>query len=220
MSAPACRASLCEVQLGLGQMLLSAGNPEAAWEAFSAAARQDEPRAFNMLGRIAHLGLRGGRKDLRLAIAMYRRAIARGHVWARFNLADLYLQAPAPFGDPAEAVALYHQAAEAGLDKAYNMLGQCYETGRGVAPDLPRARMYYDIGAGAGDCWASFNLGRLAALAGQEARACHYWTEALGQGFRGFWAGLAEAIEGFGFPAAAALAQKARALEAQGRNGG
>lgn len=204
-----------EAQLALGQLLLETGAAAEAWDAFAAAARAGEARARNMLGRLAQQGWPGRAPDPALAARLYAQAAEEGCAWALFNLADLALNGTGIPCDPCRAVALYNRAAEAGITKAFNMLGLCHEEGLGLPRDLEKARDCFRAGAMAGDCWAAFNLGRLALAAGEETAAVVAMQAALRTGFAAFWPLLAEALAGQTAPALVAIAAQARARSAR-----
>lgn len=183
-----------EAQLALGQMLFEAGDGAQAWEAFATVARKGDARALNMLGRLAEQGWSGRAPDPALAVRQYRKAAQAGSAWALFNLADLCLNGRGVPEDAAQAVALYQQAAEKGVTQALNMLGLCYEEGRGVEADPLTALRFFRAGAKAGDCWASYNLGRHALAANDAATALKWFRYSMDRGFAGFWRVLSMAL--------------------------
>lgn len=62
-------------------------------------------------------------------------------------------------GNYAEAVPLFHQAAESGSAQAQLMLGKCYDLGHGVVADPAQAVAWYRKSASAGNSDAQDNLG-------------------------------------------------------------
>lgn len=201
-----------EAQLALGQMLLDAGDGAGAWDAFAAAARAQDGRALNMLGRMAENGWNGLPPAPGQAAGFYRRAAAAGSGWALFNLADLHLRGLGLPQDDHAAFALYTQAAARGVTKALNMIGMCHEEGRGTAADPAAARHFFAAGAQAGDCWAQFNLGRLELAEGRSAAAAACFEASLPSGFAGYWRALAQALAGQSDARLRKVAEKARAL--------
>lgn len=202
-----------EAQIALGQMLLDTGDGAGAWEAFAAAARSGDARALNMLGRLAENGWGGLPPAPGRAADFYRRAAAEGSGWALFNLGDLYLRGAGEVPqDDAAAFACYTQAAARGITKAMNMLGMLYEEGRGTAQDNVTARVFFEAGAEAGDCWARFNLGRLSLAEGAEAAALRWFEGSLSVGFAGYWRALAAALDDQANPRLREIARRARAL--------
>jgi len=83
------------------------------------------------------------------------RAAANGDPIAQYELAIARLEA----GDTSEGVRLLRQSAENGLAPAQYRLGKLYETGSGVALDLPDARRWTERAANAGHVKAMHNLG-------------------------------------------------------------
>ncbi|MFT3689045.1 tetratricopeptide repeat protein [Paenirhodobacter sp.] len=197
-----------EAQLALGQMLLDAGDGAAAWESFAAAARAHDARALNMLGRMSEQGWNGLPPAPEQAAGFYRRAAAAGSGWAHFNLGDLYLRGAGVPQDDAAAYACYTQAAAAGVVKALNMIGMCHEEGRGTPADPAQARRFFVAGAEGGDCWAQFNLGRLALAEGQVDAAAAWFEASLATGFPGYWRALAAALAGQADPRLQRIAQR------------
>lgn len=206
----AARERQTEAQLALGQMLWDAGDGAQAWEAFAAVARRGDARGWNMLGRLAQFGWAGHAPDPAQASGLFRRAIEAGSAWAAFNLADLHLNGSGVCCAEAEAARLYDRAAEGGVVQAFNMLGLLYEEGRGVPSDRERAVAFFRAGAEAGDCWACFNLGRMAWADGAQARAVTWFQASVDCGFAGYWRVLLETLGEDPSPALASVVQAAR----------
>lgn len=204
------RAQETEAQLALGQMLWDAGDGAQAWEAFAAVARRGDARGWNMLGRLAQLGWAGQAPDPAQASGLFRKAIEAGSAWAAFNLADLYLNGSGVGRAEAEAARLYERAAEGGVVQAFNMLGLLHEEGRGVAADPERALAFFRAGAGAGDCWACFNLGRMAWAADAQASAVVWFQASVDCGFAGYWRVLLDTLGADPPPALAQVIKAAR----------
>lgn len=202
-----------DAQLALGQSALNRGEGGAALEWFRAAARGGDARAFNMIGRCHEHGW-GAASNPAVAADWYRRAVAMGDAWAMFNLGDLYMRGVGVTRDDAAAFDLYAEAARRGNAKALNMLGLFQEDGLFGAVDLQAACALFRAAAEAGDCWGSFNLGRLLVQAGEIDMALPWFSRALGAGFADFWQAMGATLQGHAHPALDALGR-----EALSRNG-
>lgn len=90
------------------------------------------------------------------AMLWFGRAAEQSHSKAIFRLGKLHGQ-----GHPEQAIALYRQAAEAGLAEAQCALARGYATGWGVFQDLQWALQWYQAAADQGLAAAQFALGEL-----------------------------------------------------------
>ncbi|MEJ5230578.1 MAG: caspase family protein [Geminicoccaceae bacterium] len=144
----------------LGSLLVDgrgvAADPARGVALLESAAEQGNPGAMNELGRL-HLRGVAVPEDRDRAVEWLERAAAAGHTFAYNNLGNLLLQE----GATARARELFTASAEAGDIFGYNNLGWLYETGKGVARDLPNAVGWYARAAEAGQPNAFINLGRL-----------------------------------------------------------
>lgn len=176
-----------EVQLLLGQMYLNKSQFSQAFSMFAVAAQSGQPQALNMLGRAYEQGW-GVTRSVVQAVKYFEAAAEQGYGWAHFNLGDLYLSGDGLSHNLERAFQHYVQAACCGVNKALNMLGTLYENGLVTGqPDQETARLYFLAGAEAQDCWAAFNMGRLA-LEDQKHTSAAYWFEqSLMCGFPAYW---------------------------------
>ena len=88
-------------------------------------------------------------------------AMSRGYRAARIDLADLLLDASAGKPDPGRAASIYEQAWDSGMPIAAFKLGHLLENGvpsgkaaRVFDTDIPKAWLWYQKGADAGEPWA------------------------------------------------------------------
>jgi TPR repeat protein len=80
--------------------------------------------------------------------------------------------------DHTKAMDLYARAAELGLGKAHNHLGNIYDLGG----DLKKAKFHFEAAAMAGHEIARYNLGLLEAQSGNMEQAVKHWTIAASAG--------------------------------------
>ena len=83
--------------------------------------------------------------------------------------------------DYTKALELYHQAGELGDARAYNNIGNSYQSGRGVEVDNKKV-YFYELAAMGGDALARYNLGNMEAFAGNIDRAIKHYMIAVGSG--------------------------------------
>lgn len=94
-----------------------------------------DAKAFYELGKCYQDGNEGVAKNLDKAIAYYKKAIAKGHVNAEFDLGYCYHQ----LGKKEEAVKQWQTAASKGDLGAKSNLGVCYMNGEGITQDKTAA---------------------------------------------------------------------------------
>ncbi|MES2128225.1 MAG: TonB family protein [Pseudomonadota bacterium] len=149
---------LAKAQESLGLVLLARtsahGDPNEALGWYRKAAEQGAAGAQYMT---AMLALR--QFDTASYMAWLRKAAQQGHAPAQGRLGIELLKKDA--GELAEAIDWLQKAAERGERPAQFALGQCYETGRGVARDLARAVALYQKAAAAGNPDALASLANL-----------------------------------------------------------
>ncbi|WP_404479017.1 tetratricopeptide repeat protein [Novosphingobium sp. BL-52-GroH] len=175
-------------QLVLGQLLLDgrgmARDAQAGLSWFERATEGGDAEAWNMVGRCHEKGW-GVPQDYGRAAGYFEEAIARGHVWAKVNLAQILMR----LGDPADrprAFALFRQAAGEGNLKAINSLARFLEEGWVVPADPAEAARLYGIAADRGDHWAQFNLATLLLRTGDREQAIALFTRAIAASDTGF----------------------------------
>lgn len=209
------QATIVDAQLVLGQLALDQHDHAAAIEWFRAAARGGDRRGWNMLGRCAERGW-GTAANAADAARYYRQAADLGDAWGMFNLADLYGRGLGVDRDDKAAFSLYAEAAKLGHVKSLNMLGLIYEDGQSVAADREQARAFFQAGAEGDDCWAQFNLARLAIEEGHVAQALPWLERTFDTGFVNFWQHLQAALADHADPRLQAIGRRAGQLAGQG----
>lgn len=122
--------------------LANAGNPEAQYR----------------IGRMQEFGA-GYPKDVKQAIAWYRKAAAQGHVGAMEQLGEIYALGEGAPQDDAEAARWFRKAADAGNAAAQYNLGLAYAKGAGVKADIPSAIAWFRKSAAQGQAAALAKLG-------------------------------------------------------------
>lgn len=197
-----------EILIALGQSQLDQGDQQQAFEYFHAAARSGHSVALNMLGRAYERGW-GCARNATKAAQYFQAAAQQGDAWAKFNLADLMFKGDGTPLDQAGAFLLYAEAAKAGVAKALNMLGLACEEGSGTQKSMEQAIIYYRAGAQSNDCWAAFNMARLALQMDQTMAALPWLEMALQNGFADFYHAMAEALQLHPDPTIQAMAKRA-----------
>ena len=100
--------------------------------------------------------------DPQQAVALLTRAAAAGSPEAQFELAKLYEQGIGVAPDPAQALALYQQAADQDFADAINDLGfMHYQGGLGLTPDPQSALQFFERAADLRHPQALFNFAAL-----------------------------------------------------------
>ena len=131
----------------------------AKW--YKLAAGRGSSTAQNNLANLYLVG-QGVPKDYAKAIELYNEALENGSSnTSVINLAELKLYAPAPWGDRKAGAAEVINAAEGGDTYAKVLLGEMYETGRGVKRDYKAAAKWYKEGADSDRAEAMVALGEM-----------------------------------------------------------
>ena len=134
---------------------------------------------------------REGRKayvegDPDTALRAWMHAASLGHLAAKNDLADMYLDGYVIQRSEAKAFDLYREAANRGYAPAQANLGVMYETGRGTVRDDERAAELYRTAADRGYAGAQTRLGWLyergRGVAQSDADALHWYQQAAAQG--------------------------------------
>lgn len=174
----AAELGLIEAQTIYGQMLLDGVGVERqpaeglAW--FKRAAHADHPMAINMVGRCYENGW-GVPADDTVAAYWFRRAADAGLDWGLYNYAHMLRSGRGGVTqNPAAALALYQQAAQAGHVKSIGVVGRYYEAGDVIPQDMARAFDCYQRCAEGGDFRGMFHLGRLLLLQGKKEEAVQW----------------------------------------------
>ena len=129
------------------------------------------------LGMFAEIG-DGLPQDYQVARTHYRKAIALGAAAARLKLGVLNLEGWGGPRDPATAVALITQAAEAGDHSAQKVLSDMYCAGLGVKADLHKALFWEEEAAKVDDPDAETRIGKiLSRLHAEDARIAREWYQ-------------------------------------------
>lgn len=165
-------------QVVYAQMLLDGQgvtrDPQAAIRWFGIAASANNSDGINMLGRCYELGW-GTAVNTKKALVFYRRAAARDHHWAQFNLATLMLRNdPAP-AEVKTALALLVRSTRQGNAKAMNMLGRYREFGWASRVDLSSAQRWYRRAAERGCFRGASHLARFLFRQGKVQEAVHWY---------------------------------------------
>ncbi|GAA09001.1 hypothetical protein ATPR_2005 [Acetobacter tropicalis NBRC 101654] len=201
-----------EVQLLIGQMYLNKGAFAEAFDMFVVAAQSGQPQTLNMLGRAYEQGW-GVTRSVAHAIKYFESAADQGDGWACFNLGDLYLAGDGVEANPQLAFRYYVQAARSGVNKALNMLGTLCESGLATGqPDKEKARLYFQAGAEAEDCWAAFNIGRICLEEKNDKKALYWFERSLSYGFPAYWQMLEVFLSKTRLPLFLKVSAKAREL--------
>lgn len=95
------------------------------------------------------------------ALAALRRAGERGHLEARYELGNVYLEGRGVKADPNEARLWLERAAWAGHAAAQNDLGRLFTSGLVGEPDFVEAATWFRLAADRGSLEAHFNLAQL-----------------------------------------------------------
>jgi len=99
------------------------------------------------LARMYELG-QGGTADMRRAIKWYQLAVRSGqNKDAAFRLAEIYFKGKGTLQNQNKAFKLYRIAANSGHPVARYLMGNMYETGWGVEPDVVTAFAWYSLAA-------------------------------------------------------------------------
>ncbi len=110
---------------------------------------------------------------------------ARGHVRAAYALGNMLLSGDAIGQDPARALELYQQAAQAGHMGALRQVGRCYQKGKGCQKDEAKAFDCFRRSAEGGDGPAAVSLGycyEKGSGCPADAQAAHWYEEAARRG--------------------------------------
>ncbi len=199
----AAEAGSAEAQAYYGQMLLDAGQAEAGFGWFRAAAAQEHLQAINMVGRCHDLGW-GTPIDKAEAARWYLIAARRGLDWGMYNYATLLALGAGVAEDKAAALVWFQRAAALGNAKAINFVGSFYEDGWVVEHDLASAAACYARAAAGGDFRGQFNHARMLADAGKPHDALPWLAKAAAGGNARFRAQVAEWLDRCGHPDLAA----------------
>ena len=130
-----------------------------AFDLFSKAAAQGNPRGINGLGVCYQYGI-GVQKNEKKAIEFYTKAAKLGFDKAQCNLGICYYNGYGVKQNYKKAVQYFEQAAEQGNSDAQFRLGLCYYYGEGVEKNLSKAIMLLKQSADAGNEDARRVLGR------------------------------------------------------------
>jgi len=109
------------------------------------------------LGRMYELG-QGGTADIRRAIKWYQLAVRSGqNKDAAFRLAEIYFKGKGVLQNQDKAFKLYRMAASSGHPVARYLMGNMYETGWGVEPDVVTAFAWYTLAAKQAEIVSQYN---------------------------------------------------------------
>jgi TPR repeat protein len=123
-------------------------------------AEQGDGEAACNLGDMYRKGA-GVTKNVKRALAWYRRGAELGNAYAQNNLGSMILHGMGCKRDPVRAIEWYRRSAEQGNPEAQYNLAQQYRTGEGVEQNYTVACRWYQAAALQGDVWASCQLGTM-----------------------------------------------------------
>ena len=119
------------------------------------------PEVLNDIGCAYEYGNGVVKKNIRLAIIWFNKAVSEGSVSAMSNLAHIYLRGPEKYRDTEKGLLFAFRAADYDDEQAQNLLGLCYRFGIGLDEDYEKSIQYFKkaVKGGAGGC-AEYNLSR------------------------------------------------------------
>jgi len=171
---------LTGAQVTLGQMLLDGNgmnaDPQAAFRWFRIAADAGDLDGINMLGRCYELGW-GVDADPLQARDCYRRAAAKDHDWAQFNLATMLLREAGTRESAREALRLFVRSARRGNPKSMNMIGRYREFGWAGPVNIPSAIRWYRRAAMKGCFRGAAHLARFMREQGRMDDAINWYRQ-------------------------------------------
>ena len=183
-----CAAKLghAEAQESLGCLYEFAEKPDyrRARKWYTRALKQhssDTPDAAYRLGYLYEKGL-GGKKDIKTACLLYRKAAKAGCAEAQRALGYLYDEGLGLPRNYTKAYKWYARAALQADETACNNLGFLYYNGKGVRRSKKLAKKWYKLAARAGSIIALSNLGILYEDAGRLKKAARYYRRAAEAG--------------------------------------
>jgi TPR repeat protein len=115
------------------------GRYEAALETLAPLARNGDPSAQYLMGRMHHDGL-GVPKDQAKAREFFEAAAGHGNAAAQCALGTIYYRGEGVSKDVAKSAAWFQRAADQGSTHARARLGWLYEWGEGVPQDREKAK--------------------------------------------------------------------------------
>lgn len=124
------------------------------------AAERGHAEAMYHYALLLQQGHAGVARDVRAAIAWFRRAADADHGKSCFQLGKLYETGLPPQVAANQHLMLhyYRRGVALGWAPCMNSLGLCYASSKGVVPDMVRARRYYAMAAARGDIHGKANL--------------------------------------------------------------
>lgn len=190
------------------------GEPSFTLAVVQSDAAKGDPQAVSTLGWMYETG-KGVVADDARAASLYRTAIAKGDAFGQWRLGVMIDQGKAG-GSPAQAVALFRQAAAQKSAGAVASLGVMHATGRGVARDYDAAMRYYQAAARLGSAHGLEGIGVLYANGQGVARdmdeALAHFLVATAAGDEDATALLMEHMPAADDPRAAAIYARAGAI--------
>jgi len=113
------------------------------------------------------------------AMELFRRAAARSHAWAQFNLGMMLMQDHGSPGDAATALTLFVRAARQGNAKAMNMIGRFRECGWTCRVDIVSATRWYRRAAMGGCFRGAAHLARFLSEQCRVGDAVHWYRRSI-----------------------------------------
>lgn len=166
---------------------LEASNFTDAFEAYSKVQKMvmDEPR--NVISKMNSVILdKINNKDYDSAVPFLKLAVDNGYVWAKLNLADIYIDgknvgADNKHIDYNKGFSLLMEIAQSGNTQAMANVGWCYQTGRGMNADFQKALVWYQKALDNGYSnmnWITSNINRsvhgLCQIAKEQIKQCDF----------------------------------------------
>ncbi|EON76339.1 hypothetical protein ADIS_3467 [Lunatimonas lonarensis] len=168
-----------------GLIALTSGSTEVARKLAEQSFAKGLPKSALILG-LMHVEGRGGRKDVKQALAWYQRAADAGDATALGILSQLYSNGMDLPPDPTKAVAFAKQAANRGNSGAMVFLGDVFLNGnQGVKKDPKEALKWYTNAAEAGNSQGMLSLGLMFEKGNElglvtDQKSAFYWINLAG----------------------------------------
>ncbi len=126
---------------------------------YASAAEQGQMDAQYALALIAMDGAGGAARDEETAALWMQESARRGHVFAQFDLGNMYAQGDGVAQSDSDAAIWFEAAANQGHRDAQYNLGVMFLAGRGVEQDPVAALQWFALAAEQGHRDAQYNLG-------------------------------------------------------------
>lgn len=155
-------------------------HPDKARKYYIAAAKSGNALAEYTLAE--HFLQSKHKKDHQLGVLWLQRAVDQKHAPSQVALAKLYLQGGVVDQDSDVALSWLNKAAEQGYSLAYTELGRYYQTG--YAPDLSKAKAWFEKAAAENEPQAQYWLGQMAFANNDESDAFAWYLKSAQGGYK------------------------------------